>query len=190
MIVRDHEHGGRIRYIDHKFMKTVETEHLTLDDQNSGYLAIGTHQLRKEGLIGPKESVRDLVYNFVRKATPPDKPRNSFGEYLNKDGSVAKRQPPPYFVRYAVSKTNEERNNQIKRIGEEALWHKAIRNNRLPMIKSPKRDCRWDCSFFNLCQVDESGGDVESTKKMLFRREDAYTEYAENATSPKLLTER
>ena len=84
-------------------MKTFRTRHLWIDSQNGGYLAIGTHQLRQEGIIGPKEAVRDLVYNFLRK-TQPDKPQNKFGEYLNKDGSVSKVQPAPFFTRYPDQK--------------------------------------------------------------------------------------
>lgn len=189
LIVKDHSQDGRIRYVDHKFVKSIETEHLSLDDQNGGYLAIGTHQLRQQGLIGPKESVRDLVYNFVRKALPPDKPRNEHGEYLNKDGSPMKRQPLPMFERYVVTKTAVERNSQIRHIGDEALWMKAVRTGKLPLIKSPRRDCKWDCSFFNLCQVHEVGGDVEGTKRMLFRKSDPYDEYV-SGVSPKRLQEK
>jgi hypothetical protein len=189
LIVRDHAADGRVRYIDHKFMKTIATRHLWIDSQNGGYLAIGTHQLRQEGIIGPKESVRDLIYNFVRKALPPDKPRNDFGEYLNKDGSVSKNQPAPFFERYVVTKTAAERNSQILHIGNEAMIMEKFRTGELPLYKNPTRDCTWDCPFFGLCQVDESGGNTEETKKALFRKEDPYTEYHENATSPKRLRE-
>lgn len=187
LIVRDHRQNGRIRYIDHKFLKSIETDHLHIDSQNGGYLAIGTHQLRREGIIGLKESVRDLIYNFVRKARPPDKRRNALGEYLNQDGSVSKRQPPPFFVRYNVTKTAAERNQQITHIGNEALAMKAFKDGNLPLYKSPKRDCRWDCSFFNLCIIHETGGNVEETKKMLFRKENPYAEYENAELSQKKL---
>ncbi|AVD99692.1 exonuclease [Mycobacterium phage Cuke] len=190
LIVRDHEHGGRIRYIDHKFMKVVQTNHLWIDSQNGGYLAIGTHQLRKAGVIGPKESVRDLIYNFVRKAKRDERERNRFGEYLNKDGSVSARQPTPRFVRYPVTKTAAERNSQIDHIGNEALHMKAFRDGKLSLHKNPTRDCTWDCSFFALCQVHESGGDVEETKKMLYRKEDPYQEYKDHSKSMKTLERR
>lgn len=190
LIVRDHEANGRIRYWDHKFMKAIQTRHLVIDSQNSGYLSVGTHQLRKEGIIGEKEAVRDLVYNFVRKARPPDKPTNRFGEYLNKDGSVSKTQPPPFFDRHVVSKTARERNRAIENIQAEALHMKAFVDKRLPIHKNPTRDCNWDCSFFTLCQVDEVQGNVEETKKALYRVEDPYTEYAANAVSPKRLDRR
>lgn len=190
LIIRDHTANGRIRYVDHKFMKAIQTRHLWIDSQNGGYLAIGTHELRKAGLIGPKEAVRDLIYNFVRKARPPDKPRNAFGEYLNKDGTPMKRQPPPYFDRVVITKTAKERNAQITHIGNEALAMKAFRTGKLPLYKTPTRDCAWDCSFFNLCQVHETGGDVEETKRMLFKKEDPYSEYYdENPTVTKRLRE-
>lgn len=187
LIVRDHSANGRIRYVDHKFMKSISTNHLSLDSQNGGYLAIGTHQLRQEGLIGPKEAVRDLIYNFLRKARPPDKPRNRFGEYLNKDGSVSKAQPAPLFLRYVVSKTAAERNSQINHIGDETLAMQAFKTKKLNLYKNPTRDCAWDCSFFNLCQIDESQGNVEETKRALFKKEDPYAEYKANALSPKRL---
>lgn len=191
LIVRDHMVGGRIRYVDHKFVKSVATEHLWIDDQNGGYLAIGTHELRRAGIIRPREAVRDLVYNFVRKAIPPDKPRDvRTGEYLNKDGSVMKRPPPPFFERFVVNKTVAERNSQIRAIGREALHMKAIRNGKLPIYKTPTRDCKWDCAFFDLCQAHETGADIEEMKSVLFKREDPYAEYYEGAESPKRLGDK
>jgi hypothetical protein len=190
LIVRDHAENGRIRYVDHKFMKAIEKRHLWIDSQNGGYLAIGTRELRKQGLIGPKEAVRDLVYNFVRKARKDDRPQNALGEYLNKDGSVSKKQPPPYFERVEITKTQKERNQQIQHIQAEALHMEAFRSGTLPLHKNPTRDCTWDCSFFTLCNIHESGGDVEGTKKVLFRKEDPYQEYKDHSLSTKRLERR
>lgn len=189
LIVRNHA-TGQIEYVDHKFMKSIETDHLYIDDQNGGYLAIGTHELRKRGLIGEKEAVRTLVYNFLRKALPPDSPTDADGRYLNKDGSVSKRQPPPFFHRERIERTAAERNRQIQRIGEEAMHLAAMRAGKLPIIKSPSRDCRWDCSFFDLCQIHESAGDLSFAKSVMFKKEDPYAEYAEGAESPKILRDR
>lgn len=191
LIVRDHSENGRIRYIDHKFMKAIQTRHLVIDSQNGGYLAIGTHQLRKEGIIGPKEAVRDLVYNFLRKARYPDKDRDPVtGEFLNKDGTPMKRQPPPFFERFVVKKTARERNKQIAHIGHEALHMKAFRTGKLPLHKNPSRDCNWDCAFFTLCQIDEIDGNVEETKRLMFKKEDPYTEYKDYSASQKTLARR
>lgn len=189
LIVRNHA-TGQVEYVDHKFMKTIETDHLYIDDQNGGYLAIGTHELRKRGLIGEKEAVRTLVYNFLRKAKKDDRRQNADGKYLNQDGSVSKKQPPPYFHRERIERTAAERNRQIQRIGEEALQMAAVRSRSLPVTKNPTRDCRWDCSFFDLCNIHESGGDLAFAKKMMFKTEDPYQEYEAGAESPKLLRDR
>jgi hypothetical protein len=187
LIIRDHSARGRVRFVDHKFVKSVQSRHLWIDSQNGGYLAIATHQMRQEGIISEREAVRDLIYNFVRKQRFPEKGRNKFGEWLNKDGSVSKRQPSPFFERIVVERTAKERNQQITNIGNEALAMKAYRNGKLPIIKNPTRDCPWDCQFFTLCQVHEAQGDVETTKKMIYREEDPYQEYYEDAISPKRL---
>lgn len=241
LIVRNHK-TGLIEYVDHKFMKTIETDYLYIDDQNGGYLAIGTHELRKRGVIGPKESVRVLVYNFLRKATPPDRPQDANGKYTNlptkehyvtaiqnrllamplpggvSQGtvddaanmkmkldelqSVAKRlkltvlgepsktQPPPFFHRERIERTRAEANRQIERIAQEALVMQQFREGKLPIYKTPTRDCKWDCSFFGLCSTHESGGDVEFEKAQLFKREDPYGEYETGALSPKMLRDR
>lgn len=187
MVVRDHSANGRVRLVDHKFMKAILKRHLWIDSQNGGYLAIGTHMLRKEGLISEKEACRDLIYNFVRKQRFPDKERNRFGEWLNKDGTVSKRQPAPFFERVVVERTSRERNQQIQHIQAEALHMKAFRDGRLPLHKNPTKDCAWDCDFFTLCQIHESGGDVEGTIKMIYKVEDPYSEYYDDAITPKRL---
>lgn len=186
LIVRNLE-TGYIEYVDHKFMKTIETDHLYIDDQNGGYLAIGTHELRQRGVIGPKEAVRVLVYNFLRKQMPDTRPRNQDGQYLNQDGSVSKKQPARYFHRERIERTAAERNQQIRRIGLEALHMKAVRAGKLPIIKNPRRECRWDCAFFDLCNVEESDGDIDFMKQQMFRQEDPYAEYKDAALSTKLL---
>lgn len=189
LIVRNHV-TGLVEYVDHKFMKTIETDHLYIDDQNGGYLAIGTHELRKRGLIGPKEAVRVLVYNFLRKAKPDDRPKDELGRSLNKDGSVSKKQPAKFFHRERIERTAAERNVQVQRIADEAYVIQKVKAGKLPITKNPTRDCRWDCSFFDLCQVHESGGDVEFMKKEMFKQEDPYQEYYPGAVSPKILRDR
>lgn len=190
LIVRNLE-TGQIEYVDHKFMKTIEVEHLYIDDQNGGYLAIGTHELRKRGLIGPKEVVRTLVYNFLRKAKKDERPQDDNGKYLNKDGSVSKKQPARYFHRERIERIGSERNTQIRRIAQEAYWMKAVRAGKLPIIKTPTRDCRWDCSYFDICQIHEQGETeaLEFAKENLFKKEDPYSEYR-GETQPKTIAGR
>lgn len=182
---------GKVEYVDHKFMKAIETHHLYIDDQNGGYLAIGTHELRKRGVIGPKEVVRVLTYNFLRKAKQDTRPQNEYGEYLNKDGSVSKKQPSKYFHRERIERIGAERNTQIQRIAQEAYWMKAVRKGLLPITKTPMDRCTWDCKFFDLCQIHEQGdsANLEFAKDNLFKKEDPYAEYR-GETQPKTLAGR
>lgn len=60
------------------------TQYLPLDDQAGAYWAIATHTLRKQGLIGPKEAISGVVYNYLRKAKADTRPRNADGYCTNK----------------------------------------------------------------------------------------------------------
>lgn len=187
LIYRNHV-TGLLEYMDHKFMKTIQTEHLYIDTQNGGYLAIGTHEARQRGLIGPKEAVRVLVYNFLRKAKQDTRPVNEEGKRLNKDGSVSKSQPAPYFHRERIERTAAERNQEIRQLGEDALWLKAVRAGKLPITKNPTMNCHWDCQFFDMCNIHSNGDpeELDYIKTHLFRREDPYAEYR-GETQPKII---
>jgi hypothetical protein len=69
---------------EHKSAKAVRTDHLPLDDQAGSYFAVAPVELRAAGLIGPKERLQGIMYNFVRKALADDRPRNADGHYCNK----------------------------------------------------------------------------------------------------------
>lgn len=69
---------------EHKTAKSIRTDHLPLDDQAGSYFAVAPIELRASGLIGPKERLIGINYNFLRKATADDRPRNPDGHYCNK----------------------------------------------------------------------------------------------------------
>jgi hypothetical protein len=93
-------------------------------------------------------------------------------------GDVSKSQPPPYFERHEVYKTRAERETQIRRIQDEALFSEAYRGGMLPIIKSPSRDCGW-CPFSKMCEMDESGEQdaVEIIKETQFHVSSPYEVY-------------
>jgi hypothetical protein len=79
---------GKIKLMEHKSRKaTIGTRHLRLDNQAGGYWAIATHELRTQGIIGPKEHISGIEYNFLRKAMPDDRPTNAQGLATNKPTS-------------------------------------------------------------------------------------------------------
>lgn len=175
----------KIKMVDHKTCKAIEYRHLALDDQKGNYIVTATHDLRHRGLIGPKETIRGMEYNFLRKAKPDTRPVNAEGLSLNLNGTVSKRQPKPTLYRHWVAMTPYERNQQIKRIGAEAVVMEQFRDGSLPLIKNPTKDCSWDCDFFDLCQVDEAGGDVERLKEAMYAIKDPYMDHREGADNSK-----
>lgn len=65
---------GKVKMVDHKTAAQLTTHHLQLDEQASTYIAVATTALRHQGLIGPKESVTGMVYNFIHKVKPYKEP--------------------------------------------------------------------------------------------------------------------
>jgi hypothetical protein len=64
----------KVKMVDHKTAAQLTTDHLTLDEQASTYIAVATTALRHQGLIGAKESVVGMEYNFIHKVKPFKEP--------------------------------------------------------------------------------------------------------------------
>jgi hypothetical protein len=93
-------------------------------------------------------------------------------------GDVSKSQPPLYFERHEVYKTYAERETQIRRIQDEAVFSEAYRKGFLPIVKSPSKDCAW-CPFSKMCELDESGDQeaVELFKELQYHVTSPYEVY-------------
>jgi hypothetical protein len=187
---------GELWLWDHKNVKSIDTAYLQMDDQGGSYLAVAEIVLKHQGLIGQDEYLEGIIFNFLRKAMPDDRPQNEQGLYLNKPtkaeqklyganypGSVSKKQPPPRFHREVVTRSTDEKRSQLIRIQREAVVMNAYRAKQLPLIKNPTRDCSWDCSFFDMCLIEDMGGDVEEFKEALFGHRDPYGDHREDMTS-------
>lgn len=74
---------GKVFLWDHKTAKSITLGHLPLDDQAGAYWALATHVLRKQGILGPKERIHGILYNFLMKSLPDDRPRNADGKVCN-----------------------------------------------------------------------------------------------------------
>src|SRR6516165_5037838 len=185
LCVRD-LNDNQVKMVDHKTTRDIITYHLTLDEQASTYIAVGTTALRHQGLIEPTERIVGMEYNFVRRGRIDDRPTDEDGQRLNKDGSVSKKQGSPNFLRYFVPRTSKERQRQVVRISEEARVMDDVRTGRMPLLKTPQRDCYW-CKFFDLCELDESGGDTEYFISTTMQSIDPYADHREGAASSKKL---
>lgn len=181
LLWRDERDNG-LWVTDHKTAATLDTKHLTLDDQAGSYWALAGPYLRGTGAIGPKERLKGIEYNMLRKYSPPedDRPVNADGMRLNKDGSVSKRQPKSLDYRYKrerVHRTAVEQRTQIERIDVEAQHMDLFRANKNLLYKNPTRDCAWDCAFFNMCELHERGADWGEFRDMAFVVQDPYADH-------------
>lgn len=82
-LVLRHLPTNDIFILDTKTCQTVDTQYLTLDEQLGTYVSVATFVLRNFGLIGPKESVAGIIYNFLVKKID-DRPRDEFNRARNK----------------------------------------------------------------------------------------------------------
>lgn len=180
-VFRDED--GKPWLIEHKTAKSIETGHLPLDDQAGSYWMVATNVLRKLQLIKPTEELEGIRYNFLRKALPDSRPTNADGMALNKDGSVSKVQPAPFFQREDVFRFAAERKVQLERIRDEALEMALVKNGVLPVTKNTTKDCRWDCPFFNMCQLHEAGDDWKDYRDMMYTVEDPYKDHRKSAAA-------
>lgn len=233
LCVRD-LNDGLVKMVDHKTMGQIMVHHLTLDEQAGTYIAVATHALREQGLIGPKDVVKGMEYNFIKRAEIDRRPRDEKGmarnkpqkrhfadalidhldsDYVESDrekllkmkldelafeaecthgltvlGDVSADQSSDNFFRYFVPRTPKERNRQIVRISEEARVMEDVRTGRLPVLKTPTRDCYY-CKFFQLCELDESGGDTEYFIQTTMKRVDMYADHREGADNSKKVSD-
>lgn len=91
-------------------------------------------------------------------------------------GSRSKVQPKPLFHREEVHRTRPERRSQLLRAQQDALQMELFRGGLLQPTKSVTRDCTW-CQFYDMCELQERGGDWESLRDIAFRVEDPYADH-------------
>jgi len=172
---------GRIYLLETKTASQISTAYLALDDQAGSYWAVAGSVLRKEGTLRPDEEIAGIIYNFLKKIKPDERERNEGGAYLNKNGTVSKRQPKPAFVREIVERGPAERFTQMRRLTDEVAIMNAVRQGVLPVTKNTTRDCTW-CDFFTACQLHERGSkNFQTILKADFKQADPYEDMRKSA---------
>lgn len=79
--------GRRLGFMEHKTAKTIDEDVRVTSgygDQGLGYAWAGTSFLRRSGLLAPNDSVDHVLFNWLRKGMPDDRPVNAEGKRLNK----------------------------------------------------------------------------------------------------------
>ena len=203
---------------EHKTAKAVQTRHLAMDNQAGTYWATATAELRRDGLIPEDEVLAGIMYNFLRKALPDERPLDAEGDKTNKPtkqsyieafeargihqidgkplekctlvrlselavsesmfvlGDRSKVQPPPLFLRHAVHRTSAERRSQLLRAQQDALQMELLRDGLLIPTKTATRECSW-CEFYDMCELQERGGDWESLRDIAYKVQDPYADH-------------
>lgn len=164
---------GHIWLWDHKTAGYISTRHLPMDDQAGSYWAFAAEVMVELGLLKAGQQIAGILYNFLRKSLPDERPTNELGQALNKDGTVSKRQPTPLFLREEVWRTSKERATQIERIRGEGMVMQMMRRGEIPVWKTPTKDCSW-CSFRDMCELHENGDDWEAYRDAKFVSLDPY----------------
>lgn len=214
--------SGRPKLEEHKTAKAISTRHLALDNQGGSYWAVATRNLRSMGLIGPKETLEGVEYNFLRKSVPDDRPRDAEGYACNKPtkedyraaiaaklapadalispkatlaqlqemaekhgitvlGERSKVQPAAPFERHMIHRTRPEQAAQLRRVQTDAYIARVLADRKLPITKNPTFNCSWDCDFYDMCQLQERGGNWEEYRDLVYVIRDPYVNYRKSA---------
>lgn len=103
-------------------------------------------------------------------------------------GEVSADQDGGSFYRFFVPRTPTERQRQIVRISEEARVMDDVRHGRLPILKTPTKDCRW-CKFFDMCELDENGQLDDYFIETTMKKFDPYADHREDADNSKKVSD-
>ena len=146
-----------------------------------------------EGLrydVSKREHVSGILYNYLRKAVPSDKPTNAEGLVLNKNGSISARQPPAFFQRSPFPMSARAKANVLRRLEREvtklARHTLALRNGSLPwqdLGKTPHHSCPKYCDYFPICELHYEGADISAMRESLYRKENPYVYDDERQTT-------
>lgn len=166
--------SGRIGLFEHKTgARMMIPTPFALDEQAGSYWAFAPDFLRSLGILDEDENVDFVLYNFLRKALPDERPRDKDGYALNQNGTISKRQPAPRYRREEVYKSDAARRNLMIRIKKEAADIRKAREGKLRIYKNPADHCNW-CEFKDMCEVHEEGSDWRSIKQAMFSQWDPY----------------
>lgn len=177
--------------MEHKTAVTIRTGHLVIDDQARPYGAMATAALIKAGVINSGSTFKGIMYNFLRKAFPDEREKDSDGRSLNRNGTISKRQPQPLFKRHPVILSNRAKTVTLNRVANETalitlltqkLRDKEISPKALP--KTPHYSCERTCNFFRMCVLEEEGADIVEMQRSMYNIQNPYHYDLETTDEP------
>lgn len=125
-------------------------------------LANMAHDLGLDSQLPPRPTVEALVAAL-----------EAAGVNTASLGEPSKRQPRPRYHREPLDFSVTQLDEINRRIRAEAWEIAQVRAGKLPMYKSPGRECDW-CEFKEMCELHEMGADWESMMHLEFDTWDPY----------------
>jgi hypothetical protein len=181
---------GGVRIIDWKTTSSDPVKEGSgkgaLDEQATAYWTWGCDYLIGKKLLKPRQlqQLDGMLYTFLRKAKRDERDQDSEGYYLNKpkkDGTRerSKQQPPPYFHRELVYRTEEERTRARIRAFQQVSEMVQAEEGLIPTYKTPATGsfgghCNW-CGFRDMCELHEAGSDWVSLRDATMTVWDPYS---------------
>jgi hypothetical protein len=182
---------------DHKTTTAIERNPswLLLDEQAGAYWTFGLEALYRSKLLPRSTKLAGMLYNFLRKQFPDERPKNELGQSLNKDGSVSGTQPAPYFDRKPVFRDEHDRQSVYDRVQKQwAQVHAATEDawalephgetSALIYKNATKWTCQ-GCSMMSICEAHEIGTDWEDLMEATTQVWNPYAEHEIRAAEQK-----
>jgi len=168
---------------DHKTTAGIgdsKLKYLQVDDQAGAYWSWGVQFLREQGMLGPKQQLNGMMYNFLRKALPDERASkivNGKRVYVNLDGSISKKQPSPYFLRQPIFRDEFDRAEAQRRSLIDQHRLELLRSGELEISKNPGMFTCPTCSMRDVCELHETGNDWKTFLKQTTKPWDPYAEH-------------
>lgn len=189
LVYRDIKNGG-VWLMEHKTAAQIRTEHLVIDDQARPYVAMSERALRNTGVLNEDDEFKGVMYNFLRKALPDERPVNKKGQALNKDGSVSKKQPATNFLRYPVTLTRQQKVIALQRLQIDTLvitgTTQSLRNKEVDpglLSKTPHSSCPKFCDYFTMCVAEDQGSNIRDMQRNMYEVRNPY-DYEDSTDVP------
>jgi hypothetical protein len=177
-----HMRTKKIRFVEHKTAAAISKDALPMDDQIGTYWTYGPRYLRKLGILKENEQLDGILYNWLRKAIKkPEDNYDGAGRKLNQDGSVSKRQPPPFFDRELTFRGPAEARAVMVRVRKEARDMILARNKpQRHVYKNPGMqfmpNCKF-CPFRDPCELHETGNDYQAMFDAAYKVWEPYADH-------------
>lgn len=176
-----HLPSGKFRFVEHKTATSISRDALPMDEQVGTYWTYGPRWLRLQGILKNGQKLDGILYNWLRKAVPnPAQATDALGRNINKDGTVSKRQPPPYFDRQLTFRGETEAERVKKRLRQIVTDIIDCREDPSKVYKNPGMqfmpNCKF-CAYRDMCELEETGNDWQAYRDAAYGTWNPYEEH-------------